>query len=174
MVDDCGNPMTTGQVWAEFENGDPPLALVSLKNGRFAGTWIPRAAAPATMTLWAEQRLPSGDTLRSKPTIIPGSVRTDPAVPVIRSGGVVSSAAPKQLLPLAPGSLVSILGSGLANSALKGIAPLETTLGGTTVLLGARERTAAEYGALFQTAGFKLARVVPMPVGPSIVEAVPV
>jgi len=42
------------------------------------------------------------------------------------------------------------------------------------VLLGARERTAAEYGALFQAAGFELARVVPTPVGPSIVEAVPV
>lgn len=42
------------------------------------------------------------------------------------------------------------------------------------VLLGARERTAAEYGELFQAAGFKLARVIPTVAGPSIVEAVPV
>src|SRR5262249_16943872 len=42
------------------------------------------------------------------------------------------------------------------------------------VLLGARERTAAEYGALFQAAGFELSRVVPTPLGPSIVEAIPV
>ena len=42
------------------------------------------------------------------------------------------------------------------------------------VLFGARERTAAEYGALFQAAGFELARVVPTPAGPSIVEAVPI
>ena len=42
------------------------------------------------------------------------------------------------------------------------------------VLLGARERTAAEYGALFRAAGFELARVVPTPAGPSVVEAVPV
>ena len=42
------------------------------------------------------------------------------------------------------------------------------------VLLGARERTATEYEALFHMAGLKLARVVATPVGPSIVEAVPV
>jgi hypothetical protein len=42
------------------------------------------------------------------------------------------------------------------------------------VLLGARERTAAEYEALFQAAGFELARVVATPAGPSVVEAVPV
>lgn len=41
------------------------------------------------------------------------------------------------------------------------------------VLLGARERTAAQYDALFQAAGFRLARVVPTPPGPSVVEAVP-
>ena len=42
------------------------------------------------------------------------------------------------------------------------------------VLLGARERTAAEYDALFQAAGFALARVIPTAAGQSIVEAVPV
>ena len=42
------------------------------------------------------------------------------------------------------------------------------------VLLGARERTAAEYGALFHAAGFELARVVATPAGPSVVEAVPI
>ena len=42
------------------------------------------------------------------------------------------------------------------------------------VLLGGRERTAAEYDTLFRAAGFNLARVVPTPPGPSVVEAVPV
>lgn len=41
------------------------------------------------------------------------------------------------------------------------------------VLLGGRERTAAEYDTLFRVAGFKLARVVPTPPGPSVLEAVP-
>ena len=42
------------------------------------------------------------------------------------------------------------------------------------VLLGVLERTAAEYDALFHTAGFAMARVVPTTAGPSIVEAIPV
>jgi hypothetical protein len=41
------------------------------------------------------------------------------------------------------------------------------------VLLGARERTATEYDALFRRAGFTLMRVVPTAAGASIVEAVP-
>lgn len=41
------------------------------------------------------------------------------------------------------------------------------------VLLGARERTAAEYAALFDASGFALERVIPTSAGPSIVEAAP-
>jgi C-methyltransferase len=41
------------------------------------------------------------------------------------------------------------------------------------VLLGGRERMAAEYETLFREAGFKLTRVVPTPPGLSVVEAVP-
>ena len=40
-------------------------------------------------------------------------------------------------------------------------------------LSGGRERTAAEYAALFRAAGFELARVVPTAAGASVVEAVP-
>ena len=39
---------------------------------------------------------------------------------------------------------------------------------------GGRERTEAEYSALFRDAGFELANIVPTPAGPSVVEAVPV
>jgi len=41
------------------------------------------------------------------------------------------------------------------------------------VVASGRERTAAEYAALFRAAGFALARVVPTPAGPSVVEAIP-
>jgi len=37
---------------------------------------------------------------------------------------------------------------------------------------GGRERTEAEYAALFQAAGFRLTQVIPTPAGPSVVEAV--
>jgi hypothetical protein len=42
------------------------------------------------------------------------------------------------------------------------------------VMLGARERTAAEYRALLRAAGFEPLRVVPTPAGPSVMEAVPI
>lgn len=39
---------------------------------------------------------------------------------------------------------------------------------------GGRERTEAEYSALFRDAGFELTNIVPTPAGPSVVEAVPI
>ena len=42
------------------------------------------------------------------------------------------------------------------------------------VVTSGRERTAPEYAALFDAAGFTLGRVVPTPAGPCVVEAVPV
>ena len=42
------------------------------------------------------------------------------------------------------------------------------------LLLGAQERTAAEYERLLHTAGFEMASVVPTLAGPSVVEAVPI
>jgi hypothetical protein len=42
------------------------------------------------------------------------------------------------------------------------------------VMAGGRERTATEYDALFRAAGFQLARVLPTPPGPSVVEAIPI
>ena len=41
-------------------------------------------------------------------------------------------------------------------------------------ITGGRERTAAEYGALFQKAGFELVRVTPTSAGPGVIEAKPI
>ena len=41
------------------------------------------------------------------------------------------------------------------------------------VLAGGRERTAREYEELLLAAGFALGRVIPTPIGPSVVEAIP-
>jgi hypothetical protein len=45
VVDDCGTPMTTGNVVASFSSGDPPLSLASLRDGRWSATWQPRATS---------------------------------------------------------------------------------------------------------------------------------
>jgi hypothetical protein len=41
------------------------------------------------------------------------------------------------------------------------------------VMTGGRERTAAEYRSLLETAGFRLARIVPTATEMSVIEAVP-
>jgi hypothetical protein len=45
VSDDCGVPIITGSVVASFDNGDPGINLVSLQDGRWAGTWTPQHAA---------------------------------------------------------------------------------------------------------------------------------
>jgi hypothetical protein len=45
VTDDCGVPLTSGSVVASFSNGDAGINLVSLQDGRWAGTWIPQQPA---------------------------------------------------------------------------------------------------------------------------------
>jgi hypothetical protein len=44
VADDCGAPLTSGSVVTSFDNGDPGINLVSLQDGRWAGTWMPQHA----------------------------------------------------------------------------------------------------------------------------------
>src|SRR5262249_661050 len=37
--DNCGRPLESGTVVAEFSNGDPPVNLISLGSGRWDATW---------------------------------------------------------------------------------------------------------------------------------------
>ena len=61
VVDDLGQPMTTGSVIASFSNGDPAIALTSLKDGRWTGTWTPTNPSPGRMSITARAQLPSGN-----------------------------------------------------------------------------------------------------------------
>ncbi len=54
VVDDCGNPLLTGNVTATFSSGDPPIVLTSLNDGNWAATWTPEfSAAQAIVTATA-------------------------------------------------------------------------------------------------------------------------
>src|SRR4029077_851866 len=59
VVDDCGSPMTSGSVVATFSNGDPSLSLTNLRDGRWSGTWQPRNALTAGVTITAGAQLVS-------------------------------------------------------------------------------------------------------------------
>lgn len=137
VVDDCGDPMTRGTVSVSFTNGDPPLTLQAFADGRWSGTWQPRAAA-SNVVLEAAARSASTPALTGTARI-GGSAAANAATPLIRSGGIVNSASRIARAPVTPGGSVSILGSALATGPAEANAlPLPSDLGGTQVLLGSR------------------------------------
>jgi len=133
VIDDCANPMTTGNVQVSFGNGDPDVRLDSLKDGTWAQTWIPqRNTSPVTVTAKAEipeQKLTGQVQIK-------GGLLTFDTPPVVGSGAVVNGASFAPQSPVAPGSLISIFGNKLAQGqALAGTLPLPLNLAGSSVIL---------------------------------------
>jgi uncharacterized protein (TIGR03437 family) len=134
IIDNCGEPMVAGSVIATFSNGDPPIALSRLGDGRWSGTWQARnpSVDAVTLTLNAE----SPDTRIRGTVSISGSLRTNDTAPVIQPGRIVSAASLSPDAPLAPGSLISIFGSGLASGATRSdTLPLPSELRGAQALI---------------------------------------
>ncbi len=112
VVDNCGNPALAATVIATFSNGDPPLALASLGNGIYSATWKPGSAAATTVTVLATEFPLPPATIQVNGQI--GANSSPP--PAIGSGGVVNGASFAPGAEVAPGSIVSVFGSNLANS----------------------------------------------------------
>jgi uncharacterized protein (TIGR03437 family) len=132
VVDDCGNAFRNGSVIVSFSDGDPPINLLSTGNGNWAGTWVPvRSSAGFTARADAQQ-LPLTGTVQ-----VSGQVFSNPSVPLVSPGGVVSAGDFTSSPAL--GLLVSIFGSGLADGVLgdSGV-PLPPQLGSTSVTLSGR------------------------------------
>ncbi len=133
VVDDCGDAFNTGSVIVSFSDGDPPLGLLAIGNGNWAGTWVPQNNS-AGLTLRADaQQLPLTGSV-----LVSGQALSNPTVPVVSKGGIVSNADFASAPAL--GLLVSIFGSGLADGALgdTGV-PLPPQLGSTSVVLAGVE-----------------------------------
>ncbi|HEY2858764.1 MAG TPA: IPT/TIG domain-containing protein [Terracidiphilus sp.] len=134
VVDDCGSPLTTGNVRISFSNGDPPLTLTSSLNGSWTATWPPRypVASGITMTVNAAQ---PGLNLQGSAAVTGGvSVNN---VPMVFSGGIVDLAS--YSTQISPGGMIAIFGSEL--SAGNGDAPtfpLPPLLQGTSVILSGK------------------------------------
>jgi len=136
IVNDCGAPLTSGAVVTTFSNGDPPLAMTSLRDGRWSGTWAPRniRTAQTTVTLNAE----APPTLRGTATAT-GSLLPNANPPLVASGGVVSAASYERRGPISPGAIVSIFGSRLSDgTSLADRLPLDLRRMGTEVVLAGR------------------------------------
>jgi uncharacterized protein (TIGR03437 family) len=134
IVDDCGSPLMSGAVQASFPNGDVPVALTSVGDGQWSGTWQPHSVAggPGTVALSAQ----SSSGLQGS-ALAQGTLDANPTAMVVSLRGIVNAASLAPAPPLAPGGFISIFGSNLAPSTVTSTSfPYGTSLGGTEVLLG--------------------------------------
>ncbi|HYL35742.1 MAG TPA: hypothetical protein VEV17_07515 [Bryobacteraceae bacterium] len=133
VIDDCANPMTTGHVVVGFSNGDPPLSLLSLKDGNWTATWTPQNSTKS-ITVTANASIPEQNLTGQAQ--IKGGFLTFDTPPVIQAGRIVNAASYAFQGPVAPGSLITIFGSKLAQGdASADTIPLPINLAGSTVVL---------------------------------------
>jgi uncharacterized protein (TIGR03437 family) len=129
VVDDCGSAFNSGSVIVSFSNGDPPIGLLSIGSGNWAGTWVPQNSIAGFTVNADAQQLPLIGSVQ-----VNGQVLSNPTVPIVFSGGAVSSGDYTSLPAL--GLLVSIFGSNLADGlAQNSSLPLPPELGSTSVYL---------------------------------------
>src|SRR5262249_13326903 len=116
-------------VQAQFSNGDRQLTLVSLKDGNWTGTWLPRRPSSERVSITVTAEVPGTDIRGIAQA--GGTVRAGSSGPVVAPGGIPAV--------LAPGGIVTIYGSGLADAGSNPqVLPLPTRLGGSSVLLAGR------------------------------------
>lgn len=132
-VDDCGNPMTSGQMSTSFSNGDPRLSLVSLQNGFWQGIWFGHNVKPGqiVITTNAQQNTPA----IQGSTQFTGMLASNANVPAVNTGGVTSGVGTQGSAVIAPGDLITISGQYFAAAPVSASQlPLTTDLATTEVL----------------------------------------
>ncbi len=134
VADDCGNPLTQGQVSVEFSTGQGVQYMQSLNNGRWDVTWQTGSEPAASVILTVNATNPN-QTIAGEAQIS-GALGALQASPQVKDGGVVS-AATFLVTPLAPGGFISIFGSLLSDATGSApVLPLSTQLNNTIVSLG--------------------------------------
>ena len=140
VFDDCGNPHLSGSVTLTFSNGDSPVAMSSLNDGTWQGTWPTRgdtnSGVIVTVTAVNPNLCDAGQCLTGTRQVTGGlGSLQDP--PDFQPAGIVGAASPVSFQPLAPGSIFSIYGDRLAETAQAASAiPLPSQLGNATVVIG--------------------------------------
>ncbi len=136
VVDDCGQPLDSGNVVVDFSNGDPELSLISLEDGRWDGTWLTGETTTSEVTV--QIRAEDATSAVSGLTEVTGNLGEPIERPFFPREGIVSAADfdLDEPGPPSPGSLVSIFGLRLS----EGIAtatefPLPEALAGTSVFI---------------------------------------
>jgi hypothetical protein len=135
VVDDCGNAVTSGTAGSTFSTGDRPLNLVSLGDGRWRATWVPRGNQGYTSV-----NVVATDTAQSiamgQAPALSGFVQNSINAPVLSIAGAVTTLDGQPQLALAPGSWIQITGTRLADSAVQVSGVPQPEVGNTTVSVG--------------------------------------
>ena len=160
VVDDCGNPMTAGQVATDFSNGDPRLSLASLQTGQWQGIWLGHNLKPNQIVITANADVAS-PALHGSVTFT-GMLASNPNVPSVASGGVTSGAGLTGEVAVAPGDVITIGGQYFAAAPVSAASlPLTTALAGTQVLFGG-----SSLPLIYSSSG-KILAVVPYNLAPN-------
>jgi uncharacterized protein (TIGR03437 family) len=140
IVDNCGNPLTSGTVKARFSNGDSELELRHTKDGSWSGTWQP-LKTEGQVRISVIALAGQGNNVfggRTDPPLT-GNLRSGATVPLVAPGAVLNGASFVANAPVAPGSLITIFGSRLADEQVTATSSsLKTELGGSEVVLGGK------------------------------------
>ncbi len=136
VVDDCGSLLTSGSVQASFSNGDPLLSLISLQNGSWVATWqVGHPSSTVQITVTAKSSA-SGLIGMGQSSI--GQQGEPATLPMLSGAGLVSAASLLQG-PFAPGDVMLIRGSSLADGATQATSiPLQDQLAGAAVAIGGK------------------------------------
>ena len=134
VQDDCGAPLVSGSVIAEFSNGDPSLSLLPLPGGRWDATWQTHGN-PAGVTVTV--RAVSNDKQLTGLKQVAGAFSTNETPPMVSI--ITNAAVNLPFQALTPGGLITVSGSLLADQTLQAPSvPLGTTLGNTSMLIAGR------------------------------------
>jgi uncharacterized protein (TIGR03437 family) len=160
VVDDCGNPQTSGRVAVGFSNGDPLLSLLSTGNGNWAGTWFGGNAGGSQLTVTLSADTDTPKLHGSNPYT--GTLQANNSVPALMDGGVASAGIGSPQAPISPGEIITIQGSNLAFGQTSGSQfPLGTTLGGNQILM------AGELLPVIYSSSGTMSAVVPNDISPN-------
>jgi uncharacterized protein (TIGR03437 family) len=153
VADDCGNPLTQGQVSVDFGQGQGVQYMRSLNNGRWDVTWLTGSQQASSVILTVHATDPT-QTIAGEAQIN-GALGAPQPSPQVSDGGVVSAAS-FMATPLAPGGIISIFGSSLSDGTSSApVLPLSYELNNTMVFLGNLQLP------LFFTSAGQLNAVVP-------------
>lgn len=135
IKDSCGQPLTRpGSAVVTFSNGDAPLVLEPVQDGRWHGTWQARSGSAAGIGI----RIDAQDPVRGLRGTAEANtdLRGETGPPSVSTAGIVSAAQGVAFAPVAPGAMITLFGERLAESqAQSDTLPLPTRLGSVEVLM---------------------------------------